>query len=391
MKINIFLILLLSVMIISCNTRNNQHINELKIDRDIINIPENIFDAEIDLDELINEIDFIPLETTDECLIGHIDKILSIPGYYFIQDRINKTLFKFSQDGKFITKIGSLGQGPKEYLSVWDIILDKKNKFINVLDLEGYKIIKYTYDGDFIGKTNLKLPCLQFEYKDNFIVAAGKNYGENAFDLIISDLKQKTIEKAFPVNPSNKSTFTSPYPLRKFSNDIYYSKPFSNSFWIIKPNEKLLAKIITLDFGDRGWSQQEIDNALDTQEIQRLLNKYEHFGGQYVFSSTHRFFEIYGKDNKFSKLFQDIKSKNIIYGKSIISSKILNNYLFETPKWLRDDDRFITIMGAFNLCNYKNDIYKYSNNTLSEKQKEKIESVKQEDNPIIITYTLKHF
>ncbi len=371
---------------------------------EVITIQDDILTEEIDFSKLVNSIDFIPLETTNECLIGRIDKILSDSEYYFIHDRSNKNLFRFRKDGKFLNKIGSKGQGPKDYIDIWNIALDKKSHTIDVLDLAGRKIVKYSYDGTFV-KT-IKMPYLytEFEYAGDMIaIKTGNSYNKNTpsidgFQLVISDLEQTPLSKAFPVNPNNNS-FTTNEPLRKFNDSIFFHLPFSNAIWELNKKDTTLHKKIQFDFGDKGWENQQMINTLKTNEIRKLLNEHIHFSGNYVFSSTHNFFDIVGPVIDKStgrilsgKVFQDIKSKKFMYGGNTLVNypRNIDGFLFGEPKWV-DDDKFITTKSAHTLYNWKKYILKSDDNKLTKEELKKLNSIKEGDNPIIIIYSLKHF
>jgi hypothetical protein len=62
----------------------------------------------------------------------------------------------FDNDGKFVRRIGSAGQGPEEYIYCKDITIDNKNKHLYVADYN--KIICYDYEGNFIGKIPVNYP-----------------------------------------------------------------------------------------------------------------------------------------------------------------------------------------------------------------------------------------
>ena len=97
----------------------------------------------------------IILETHDDSLIGDINELQVFDGRIFVLDRrIAKRLFIFDVDGRFIRKIGSVGQGPGEFIGVQDFTLDPENHIIYLLD-QGNRIHKYAIDGSFLNTLNL--------------------------------------------------------------------------------------------------------------------------------------------------------------------------------------------------------------------------------------------
>ena len=74
------------------------------------------------LDQILMPTDTVKLETTKNSLIGSISKVCKHPkGYLILDSQITKAVYLFNDKGKFITVIGSQGQGPAEYLDPVDI------------------------------------------------------------------------------------------------------------------------------------------------------------------------------------------------------------------------------------------------------------------------------
>jgi hypothetical protein len=91
----------------------------------VIDIVEGIEDkgTTMLLSEVAEDITFIPLETSDECLIGDIRSIRFSNDYLVIIDSETDQILLFSKTGRFIRKIGRKGQGPDEYLSPYFSVL----------------------------------------------------------------------------------------------------------------------------------------------------------------------------------------------------------------------------------------------------------------------------
>lgn len=84
------------------------------------------------------------LEDTPESLIGTISKMSAINGFIILLDmNISKTVFVFDDKGNFIRKIGSIGEGPGEYLNVYDFAYNPENSNLMLLDTWSQKIITY--------------------------------------------------------------------------------------------------------------------------------------------------------------------------------------------------------------------------------------------------------
>jgi hypothetical protein len=103
---------------------------------------------EIMLGEIASDIRYIPLETTDDCLIANAydvrysgnDILVGSEGYFF----------HFDGDGKFLNRIGSKGNGPGEYNFGMFYFLDPVRRYIYIYELN--YMLCYTYDNRFVRK-----------------------------------------------------------------------------------------------------------------------------------------------------------------------------------------------------------------------------------------------
>jgi len=97
--------------------------------------PERTPQGTMKMSDLIESVEYIPLETNTNCLIGDLKKnnFVKLSGNYIIVDcTISQSFYLFNRSGKFIAKIGSLGGGPGEYTrySASIFSIDEKNKQI---------------------------------------------------------------------------------------------------------------------------------------------------------------------------------------------------------------------------------------------------------------------
>ena len=87
------------------------------------------------LSGIVDSLDFIILEESDNSILTYPDKIIVLPKKsLLVKDRGGK-IFHFSPEGQFLRKIGTKGRGPMEYMSVQDICVSKDGKEVHILDL----------------------------------------------------------------------------------------------------------------------------------------------------------------------------------------------------------------------------------------------------------------
>ena len=97
--------------------------------------PERTPNGTMKMSDLIESIEYIPLETNKNCLIGDIKRnnFLKLSENYILVDcTVSQSFYLFNRSGKFIAKIGGLGGGPGEYTrySASIFSIDEKNKQI---------------------------------------------------------------------------------------------------------------------------------------------------------------------------------------------------------------------------------------------------------------------
>lgn len=136
-------IIILHILSLSCRIQNKGIIKDDSIE---INLKES--DKQIYLSQYLTHDQYIALETTPSCLIGHIKKIEIYNDFIFILDSyVAKKLLVFDKKGKFIQQISEYGKGPGEYLDIFDFVI--RNNKIYILN-NRTSVNEYAIDGTFI-------------------------------------------------------------------------------------------------------------------------------------------------------------------------------------------------------------------------------------------------
>ena len=107
---------------------------ELDIDLDKNTLP---------FDSLMDFVSFVKLETTGDNLVGAISQILFVNNKIIVVDfDVSKTITVYDESGKFLNKIGKLGQGPEEYAYLEHVALTPDKSMVVVVDM-GSGNLKY--------------------------------------------------------------------------------------------------------------------------------------------------------------------------------------------------------------------------------------------------------
>lgn len=168
MKLFLFLFIL-QIVIISCVTKQKEtqsNSNFLIVDLDNIKTKETVKAS-----DFFKNPKSIILETNEKSLIGDIKQIYINDNRIVVFDNSkNLSVLVFDLDGTFSHKIGELGRGAGEYISISDFTVDDKKDEIYLLDSEDAKVKKYNLStGKFINSIpiNSKRASMHIQYQDN--------------------------------------------------------------------------------------------------------------------------------------------------------------------------------------------------------------------------------
>jgi hypothetical protein len=236
----IFLLILISSLIISC-----KNVTEQATEISLSNIT-----GQVKIDDLFDEFEYIPLETSEISIFGNIKRMIVSDHQFFILDNSKmKKVFVFKEDGTFSHTIGKVGQGPGEYINIEDFTIDEANKQVVILC---YPSTVYVYDmeGRFIKNKQLSSKAMFWNissYKDGFVCSTNHQSSTNSEERFIIylfdknfNLKNKLFD-ALPVFVELPPFVTNPI---QTSGDklVYFDKFTSNCYFDIA-NEIAVNKV----------------------------------------------------------------------------------------------------------------------------------------------------
>ena len=233
------LCLLLAFSLSSCkqSSRNDYSNSELPI----IDLEKEYPAKRIDIHE-IADVEYIPLETTDESLLTSAGEKAVSENQIIVGDYApdNHQILIFDRKGKYIKTINRRGQGPGEYLYFQHFEVDFKAEELYIYSMGTFnKIMVYSLDGEFLRSfayPNVKdKNCLRFEsiynYNDDYLLAYNEKYWPSSYEGYYRDadktpyyLINKQNGKATPAD--KRLTLENPVPcyLDKMGPD-YYGNP----------------------------------------------------------------------------------------------------------------------------------------------------------------------
>lgn len=104
----------------------------------------------VKLSEVLSSHALVPLETTEESLVGEVMKIVKENGMYYLACD-GRNILMFDGAGKYRGQIDRIGAGPGEYQQMGDF--DVLGERIAVLDAD--KVYFYTLEGDYVRRVEL--------------------------------------------------------------------------------------------------------------------------------------------------------------------------------------------------------------------------------------------
>ena len=128
------------------------------------------------LSDFAEDIEFVPLETTDECLLDENIMNVVVTRQDIIVYDLN-ACYRFNRQGKFMNRIGTQGNGPGEYVKSLYITVDTLNQWVYMGDYNQKKFIKYDYNGKHLADLKTKgVGMNNFLYKPNYILMENNFY-----------------------------------------------------------------------------------------------------------------------------------------------------------------------------------------------------------------------
>lgn len=372
MKIIIFS-LWICFFVISCkNNYNGNH--------DVYTITASIDQQnEISLFDIVTKVRLIPLESSDESLIAHVTKIITDSNKIFIYDRIQNQIFIFEKNGKYLSKINQKGRGPHEYMALTDLKINPFSKQLEILDPWG-KLLTFDLNGHYIKSLKLSKDIHAYDEfiplnKDSIaFYSLSEPYTLNIF----SRSSSKIVNQLF--KSKRKLTINSPLTsFYRFRDTVYFSRYlYDDVFTItnkgIKPSFQWFFPNYKYD-PDEIIPEYDRNNSKDYFSVQELL-PYTHINTLENDLYRYTCISINSSEKYMSILHNKNMNKNIIFYKTkeglIFTPYILNDSIALSPiePWRKREE-------------YLNE------QILDNENLQILNNLTENDNPILIEYTLK--
>lgn len=186
------------------------------------------------LSELIDDFSVVKFEDTDSALF-HAWKTVVTPEHVLIIQSSQRPVKLFDRKGKYIGNVGSVGQGPGEYMGVYDAAIDEKNGAIYLSQYNNAPVLEYNLKGEFVKAhdvKNLFKPALYIN-GDNSVSAASLSFG---------DIENPVSAATFSPRDTGYVAVAYPPLFSSFRNSEGYIISMDNEIWAYKntPNNAFM-------------------------------------------------------------------------------------------------------------------------------------------------------
>lgn len=355
---------------------NNSTLFEVKLgEREIYN--SEIIDSD--------SISFVPLETTKECLISEINKMIIIDSLVYIsQDSKSNPLFIFSINGSFIRKVGNIGRGPGEFIKLTSFCVEESTGRIYILDNKLQKILLFDNFGNLVSEKDIK----KFgRFKEIESISVDRILLQRGWEEYLTDDRNSICEIIFndndrsfyfPVPEWYKEYAIEDVPLKKNNQELLFSPPGIPNH-IYSFNKDSIYLKYEIDFGEANLIKANDINFSDMfQSVYQVADIHE----------TNNYLSLRICGNLGGRIVVNKKTKSFIHITSVLFD--LDSPFGCLPEGIFNE-RFVDYQEAYELKQTLDYIIqnKGVNKNILKKAQMLNRSLKVEDNPIIIIFNYK--
>ncbi len=390
---NIVLITGLLFLFVNCKKEKNTSLT-VTVNKDVPEVKNNNISikfsqakSKIKLSDIVIKESFevIPLETKENSLIGNIDKVVFTDDYIFVFDWLSsRAIFQFDTSGNFIRKIGKQGQGPGEYLMIYDF--DVYNNKLIVLDM-GYKLIYYTLEGEYVNQTELKDFVTGKLISLNKDLLAFNTTGSEPYELTIATPKGEVKNQYLPKLKLRKPLGIN--SLYKTANRTYFKTTYNDTVYKILESGNMISDYY-IDYGNKALKIKEFEGLANAdQKLKKNLYKYCNTVSLFD-NNNFRYLTFTYNNELWINIHNNRTNTNILTKKENIENDITlekSSYIIGTK-----NNKFVFLVQPQDLLlelshnkdnTYSNEYVNRIKKIIKEKE------ITEEDNPILVLYTFK--
>lgn len=336
---------------------------------------------------MLSSVDYIKLDSSEP--IGQIDKMIVTKDKILILDSFSaQQIFVFDKTGILLYRIKNKGRGPKEYISIWDMQVDTIRNEILLNDALARSYLYFSInDGQFIRREKGIANCYVTRIDSLFVNLQnnGQDFNDKENWAILVTDKDSIMYKGFEFKPLQEGDYIVNSFYRDNDGSLLYTPINSDTVYQFTSPGTAYAKYVICQEKSI-WKL--CDERLSEPEICKLIrkNNYTRFNGKFLSARNHAIFQIQSKWTEYiiGKTFFWDKRNDIVYewnttpeiNKQPAIRDIIN------PPIAVYNNTFVSTFPS-------SAVPKEYRNKLSTKLKNFLDTSTENDNPILVLYTLK--
>ena len=269
LKTNSIWIALCCICNIACTS-----VNEYYDDIEVIDV-ENAQVRSFQIQHSENGIKAIVLETSNECLIGDVEKIACNDEYIFVFDKSTHRILQFDINGNFQRVICQQGRSPQEMVEIKNMVLEGNYLYVHGLVR---KILKFDINGDEVQIITMPNGAILDFYPATEASFWGHLYSDNSgsrdFYLTLLDSTLTVKGQWQRKNPNSIDiNYGERYFFKNGQNQLFYYHHTTDD--VCRLDNANVTPLYRFDFGDKTPDYEKISKVASTVDIRKeLLGKY---------------------------------------------------------------------------------------------------------------------
>jgi hypothetical protein len=408
------LIVYFIVIFCSCSSKrsvNSDNSNQVLV-IDLLSVPVSKVTR---LSEFAENIEYIPLQTTENSLVGpFILKVVNPDNRIYIRNSgLGGEILCFDMDGNFLSKLENSGRGPKQYASITDFDVSSDNKILAILSSINHKIVVFgisNTDFAFRKSISLKDPApykLSFVPESNnvFLAIPPWSGSEPTLSILINNSDDTIYFKpnCYQYNIGRKANYmaSSEMVVYTIANKVCFKEEFSDTVFYADAKDNFFKPRIIFDSHGtlitpamRGGSETprkdvtRIDYIFETSRYVFYWYRSSESLNGFIFDRKKRekfnLFNVYDNSDFKSEMFKN-GIKDDLSGGPDFNIEFAHNYF--------SGGKIFSLVEAMKLKKYVagedfNDAKGIDPNK-KEKLKKLADSLKETDNPVLVIVTPK--
>ena len=353
--------------------------------------------GQLTLNDLAKSIEYIPLETKNNCIIGTVNQCVISDNHILLFSKVAKVVYLFKRTGEFVAQIGGIGGGPGEYTqtAVSPVYVDEINNqvilYINTLSNLNY----YTLNGKFIKSVSLENDITsEFSLHNGFLLRKHFNAGNGQTPFSYSILNSNLAVVAQKVNPVQYNTKNRIMGI--WSDDGYFceyvyngrvyvrEKLFNDTIYVINNDFSFTPKYIINSNKDLPVKEFSENFILAIQNLYRNNLMYES-----IFETNDFLCISYRFQARESYCYYQKQDNRLMFSSS--SSGIPNDYDGGLDFWpkVQMNNQLFAFYNAYRFKENENTLKPQGPADAVERLNQLTRTIDPEDNPVMVIVTLK--